>query len=430
MNTSLPALNSMKPHRTNVLLNLATSIRASQTTKPNQNVQNFIDARLVKTGFDLSTCRSNFLVESLVKRGELSEARKMFDQMPNRNTVSTNMIISGYVKSGNLASARELFDGMVERTSVSWTILIGAYSRRNHFREAFRLFVDMRRGGFDPDYVTFATLLSGCNDLDTANEVIQVHANIVKFGYNSALVVCNSLVDSYCKIRRLDLACRIFKEMPEKDSISFNALITGHAKVGLNKKAIRLFIEMQHLGYKPSDFTFAAALSAGIGFGDIALGQLIHAFVVKSNFVGNVFVGNALLDFYSKHDSVVEARKLFDEMPEVDGISYNVIITCYAWSGLHKESLKLFRELHFTRFDRRQFPFPTLLSIVANMVELEIGRQVHTQTIVTTANSEVQVGNSLVDMYAKCGKFEEARKIFATLSHKSGVPWTAMISAS
>lgn len=421
----------MKPHRANVLQNLASSIRASQSQPAklcSQNAQNFIDARIVKTGFDPSTCRSNFLVGSLVKRGELVEARKMFDQMPNKNTVSTNMIVSGYVKSGDLASARELFDSMVERTSVSWTILIGAYSQRNQFGEAFKFFVDMRRGGFAPDDVTFATLLSGCNDPDTANEVIQVHANIVKFGYDSTLVVCNSLVDSYCKIRRLDLARRVCKEMPEKDSVSFNALITGHAKEGLNEEAIRIFIEMQHLGYKPSDFTFAAALCAGIGLGDKLLGQLIHSFVVKTNFVGNVFVGNALLDFYSKCDCVVEARKLFDEMPEVDCVSYNVIITCYAWNGEHKESLKLFRELQLIRFDRRQFPYATLLSIAANMVELEIGRQVHTQAIVTTANSEVQVGNSLVDMYAKCGKFESARKIFATLSDKSSVPWTAIIS--
>lgn len=42
-------------------------------------------------------------------------------------------------------------------------------------------------------------------------------------------------------------------------------------------------------------------------------------------------------------------------------------------------------------------------------------------------NSQVQVGNSMVDMYAKCGKFDEAMEIFATLSHESRVSWMAMI---
>ncbi|KAL5860792.1 hypothetical protein ACOSQ4_002088 [Xanthoceras sorbifolium] len=419
---------AMKPYRTNALQSLASSITASQLPKANQNVDYFIDARIIKTGFDPDTCRSNFRVESLLRRGQLSQARQLFDQMPNKNTVSTNTLISGYVKSGNLSSARELFNSMTDRTAVSWTILVGGYSHSNQFREAFTLFVEMRRQGSDPDSVTFATLLSGCNDPDTSNEVIQIHASVVKFGYTSTLIVCNSLVDSYCKIHRIDLACQLFREMSQRDSVTFNALITGYSKEGLNEEAIKLFMEMQNLGFKPSDFTFAAALCAGIRLDDIALGKLIHSFVVKANFVGNVFVGNALLDFYSKHDCVVEARNFFDEMPVVDGVSYNVMITCYAWNEQYKESLRLFRELQLTRFDRRQFPFSTLLSIAANTLSLQIGRQIHSQAIVTTADSKLQVGNSLVDMYAKCGRFEEARKIFANLNRISTVPWTAMIS--
>ncbi|KAI9177496.1 hypothetical protein LWI28_015948 [Acer negundo] len=416
----------MKPYQTNVLQSLASSIRASQLPKP---IQNVIDARIIKTGFDPNTCRSNFRVENLLRNGQLSQARQAFDEMPNKNTVSTNTMISGYVKSGNLSTARELFNSMTDRTAVSWTILIGGYSHNNQFKEAFKLFVEMRRVGSVPDSVTFATLLSGCNDPDTSNEVIQIHADVVKFGCNSTIIVCNSLVDSYCKISRIDLACQLFGEMPERDSVTFNALITGYAKEGLNEEAIKLFMEMQHLGFKPSDFTFAAALCAGIRLDDIVLGQLIHSFVVKCNFVGNVFVGNALLDFYSKHDCVVEARNFFDEMTEVDGVSYNVMITCYAWNGQYEESLKLFRELQLTRFDRCQFPFSTLLSVAANTLNLQIGRQIHSQAILTTADSKLlQVGNSLVDMYAKCGRFEEAIKIFANLRCRSTVPWTAMIS--
>ncbi|KAJ8554095.1 hypothetical protein K7X08_024775 [Anisodus acutangulus] len=38
------------------------------------------------------------------------------------------------------------------------------------------------------------------------------------------------------------------------------------------------------------------------------------------------------------------------------------------------------------------------------------------------------MGNALVDMYAKCEKFEEANRIFANLAYRSSVPWTAIIS--
>jgi len=182
--------------------------------------------------------------------------------------------------------------------------------------------------GVEPDYVTFATLLSGCSDSKTADEVVQVHAHIIKLGHDSTLMVYNCLVDAYCKICRLDLAYQLFKEMPERDSITLNTLIIGFSRDGLNEDAIKLFMDMQHFGFKPSDFTFAAILCVVIGLDGIVLGQQVHAFVVKTNNVWNVFVGNALLDFYSKHGRVLEARKLFDEMPELDGVSYNVIITC------------------------------------------------------------------------------------------------------
>ncbi|KAL0014654.1 hypothetical protein SO802_001723 [Lithocarpus litseifolius] len=423
------SLFPMKPsHRANALQAFA-SLRASQSPKlPLNDVHHFIDARIIKTGFNPQTCRFNFRVNDFLQRGELSHARQLFDQMPQKNTISTNMMISGYVKSGNLSYARELFDAMVERTAVTWTILIGGYSQSNQFREAFKLFAAMCRWGTEPDYITFATLLSGCSESETANEVVQVHAHVVKLGFDSTLMVCNSLVDAYCKTRCLDLACQLFQEMPERDCVTLNAMITGFSRGGMNEDAIKLFMQMQRFGFKPSEFTFAAVLCAGIGLDDIVFGQQIHSFVVKTNFVWNVFVGNALLDFYSKHSRVLEARKFFDEMPELDGVSYNVIISGYAWDGKIKESLDLFRELQYTRFDRRQFPLATLLSIAANTLDLEMGRQIHSQAIVSTADSEVLVGNSLVDVYAKCGRFEEAKKIFANLAHKSTVPWTAMIS--
>ncbi|XVF57700.1 hypothetical protein PTKIN_Ptkin07bG0003000 [Pterospermum kingtungense] len=419
----------MKPYRpTFALKNIAASLAPSEPLNFVQNVKTFIDARSIKTGFDPNTCRSNFMVEKLIRKGNLSEARQLFDQMPNRNTVSTNMMISGYVKEGDLLRARQMFDAMLDRNAVTWTILIGGYSQNNQFHEAFKLFAEMRSRDTEPDYVTFATLLSGCNDAEVEMELVQVHACVLKLGYQSSLIICNSLVDSYCKTNHLEFACRVFMDMPERDSVSFNALITGFAKDGLNEDAISLFLDMQKLGFKPSDFTFAGVLSAAIRLNDLAFGQEIHGFLVKTGFVWNVFVGNALLDFYSKHDCLVEARKFFDEMPDLDGISYNVIITCYAWFGQHEEAIRLFRELQFTQFSRRQFPYATMLSIAANAINLQMGQQIHSLAIVTTADSELLVGNSLVDMYAKCGRFEEAEKIFRSLAKRSTVPWTALIS--
>ncbi|XP_050231177.1 putative pentatricopeptide repeat-containing protein At2g01510 [Mercurialis annua] len=407
------------------------SVASSQSPKISRlNAQICIDARIIKTGFDPNISRSNNQVKILLQSGRLSEARHLFDQMSHRNTVSINMMMSGYVKEGNLSIARELFDGMVDRTAVTWTILIGGYCQFDQFSKAFELLAHMNRDAVKGDYVTFATLLSGCNDPKMAKELFQVHSFAVKLGHDSAIIICNSLIDSYCKMHRLDLACRVFEEMSERDSVTYNTLITGYGKEGLNDESINLFMEMQSLGFKPSDFTFQAVLCACIGLDDITLGQQVHGYAVKTDLSSNVFVGNALLDFYSKHDCVNDANKVFYTMPELDGVSYNVMITAYSWIGDYDKSINLFYELQFTKFDRRNFPFATMLSIAANTLDLRLGQQLHSQAIVTTADLEVLVANSLVDMYAKCGRFDEAERLFIKLSSKSTVPWTAMISAN
>ncbi|KAL0662464.1 hypothetical protein Bca4012_099301 [Brassica carinata] len=386
-----------------------------------------IDARIIKTGFNTDTCRSNFILEDFLRRGQVSAARKVYDEMPHKNTVSTNTMISGYVKSGEVSSARDLFDAMVDRTVVTWTILMGLYAGNNRFDEAFELFRQMCRSCTLPDHVTFATLLPGCDD---AVAVAQVHAFAVKLGFdrNPFLTVCNIFVKSYCEIGRRDLARVVFEQITEKDSVTFNTLITGYEKDGLYIEAVRLFVEMQQLDHKPSDFTFSGVLKAVVGLHDYVLGQQLHGLAVSTGFSRDVAVGNQILDFYSKHDCVVETRKLFNEMPELDFVSYNVVISGYSQAEQYEESLGLFREMQSMGFDRRNYPFATVLSIAANLSSLHMGRQVHCQAIVATADSIPHVVNSLVDMYAKCEMFEEAELIFESLSQQSTVSWTALIS--
>ncbi|KAK1432662.1 hypothetical protein QVD17_09560 [Tagetes erecta] len=401
----------------------------SHTTCTKTIVTNSVDATIVKTGFNPNTSHTNFQLNHLVTKGKLAQAHQLFDQMPHRNTYSLNTLISGYVKVGNLDRARELFDEMSVRTVVSWTILIGGYSQHNQPLGAFKLYAEMCRWGTVPDYVTFATLLPCCDETVMTETLTQVHSHIVKLGFDWTLMVCNSLVDAYCKIGSLDLASRLFMEMMVKDSVTFNAMITGYSNNGLNNQAINLFLEMQHWGIRPSEFTFAAVLCACMGLNDVLLGQQFHSLVIKSNFVWNVFVSNAFLDFYSKHDSIDDAKRLFDEMMLLDCVSYNVIITGFVWAGKLEEALNLFRELQWTDFNRKQFPFATMLSLAATETNLKLGKQIHAQALVTEANLDVLAGNALVDMYAKCDRFEEANVIFASLPHGSSVPWTALISA-
>ncbi|GER33407.1 pentatricopeptide repeat-containing protein [Striga asiatica] len=390
---------------------------------------NAIDAHAIKTAFNLQTSRHNNQLQDLLKRNQISEARQLFDWMPQRNTLSFNMMISCHLKLGELFHARELFNSMSYRTAITWTTLIGGYAQNNQPREAFNLFVEMLRTDVRPDSVTFTTVLSGCDETITKRDVSQVHAQVAKFGFRADLSLCNSLLDSYCKSRSLDSAFDFFMEMGLRDTITFNTIITGCSREGAIGEAVRFFVGMQDYGFRPTNFTFAALLRACADVNDTALGLLIHGLVIKANFVQDVFICNALLDFYSKHDFVEDMRTLFDQMPVLDGVSYNILITSYAKNVRLEESLCLFKRLRLTNFSRRDFPFSTMLSVAANMQDIKMGRQLHAQALVTNADSETQVANALVDMYGRCGKFEQAKYLFTSLACMDTIPWTVMISA-
>ncbi|XP_026413074.1 putative pentatricopeptide repeat-containing protein At2g01510 [Papaver somniferum] len=418
--------------RTNFLLlscGFERSLCLSSKSYVTSSKQNVVDSRMIKTGFSPNLCKSNSILEDYVKTGNLYQARQLFDEMPERNVFSTNLLISGYVKAGDIFSARDLFDRTVNQNAVTWTILIGGYARRNETSEVFKLFSEMRKSGIDPDHVTIVTVLSACNDPTIMNQETRIHGLVVKMGHKWSVVVCNALVDSYCKSHCLDSASRIFEDMEKRDCVTYNAMITGYGKEGYNAKSVEIFVEMQHHGFKPSDFTFAAVLGSCVGLNDLSLGQQVHCFIVKTNFVRDVFVSNALLDFYSKLDKVICWKKLFDEMPYLDGVSYNIMITGYAWYGQYKECLEVFRKLQLTGFDRKQFPFATLLSTATALHDLQMGRQIHAQVVVTIPESEAEVINSLIGMYVKCGTLDEAKMVFRNHSNRNAISWTSMISS-
>jgi pentatricopeptide repeat protein len=68
-----------------------------------------------------------------------------------------------------------------------------------------------------------------------------------------------------------------------------------------------------------------------------------------------------------------------------------------------------------------------VLKACASMVVIEEGRRVHQQISQSGLESDVFVGSSLVDMYAKCGSMEDGWTVFNKMPSQDRVTWTAII---
>jgi pentatricopeptide repeat protein len=132
-------------------------------------------------------------------------------------------------------------------------------------------------------------------------------------------------------------------------------------------------------------------------------GKQFHAYVIKSQFESDVFVGSALIDMYTKCCNIEDASKVFHHMPKRDAVLWSGMIAGYTRHGHAEDALKLYYQMHRVAMKLDHFTFASVLSACAIAEAVEPDNQVHAYVIKTGFQSDVFVGTALVDMYAKFG---------------------------
>eukprot|EP01018_Ginkgo_biloba_P022189 Gb_02998 [translate_table: standard] len=296
------------------------------------------------------------------------------------------------------------------------------------WKEPQRIVSIMDHKGTSFDSTTYASLLQGCVNTKALADGKKLHAHMMKTGFDADMFAGNNLVNMYAKCGSLVYARQVFDKMAERNVVSWTTMIAGYVQQGYVEEALKLFSPMQWFGVKPNQFTFASILRACSGGAALEAGRQYHAYVVKDGFESNSFVGNALLDMYAKCGSVVNTRKMFDKMHNRDVVSWNAMIAGYAQCGYDEEALELFGQMQRVGLNWDCTTFSTVLGVCASLAALELGKQLHTLVIKTRGQSNVFVGSTLVDMYAKCGRVEDARLVFDKMQVRNVVSWTAMIA--
>jgi len=95
--------------------------------------------------------------------------------------------------------------------------------------------------------------------------------------------------------------------------------------------------------------------------------------------------------------------------------------------GQGQKALELFQQMQQEGVQPDSVTFVGVLNACASLAALKDGRCVHQQIVECGWDSDAFVGNSLVDMYAKCGSMEDAWEVFNKMPFQDMVTWTAMI---
>lgn len=424
---------------------------------------NMYDARKV---FDESPERDsvswNSILAAYIQIGNVEEAKRIYAQMPERNVITTNSMIAFLGKCGTVSEAYQLFNKMPEKDLVSWTAMISCYENNEMHELALKLFVQMWANGVSVDEVVMVAVLSACAKLSMVQTGESAHALVIVSGFESYVNVqnvlihmystCgniisaqklfdssryldqiswNSMLSCYFKCGEVEKARSLFDAIPEKDVVSWSAMISGYVQLGFSSDTLDLFQEMLLQNVKPDETTLVSVISACTRLGALDRGKWVHAYIKKHGIKVNVILYTTLIDMYMKCGCVENAFEIFNAMEEKRVSTWNAVILGLAMNGQVEKSLEIFEEMKRSTEIPNEVTFVAVLGACRHMGLVKDGRcYFDLMTNEYNIQPNVKHYGCMVDLLGRAGLLNEAENLISCMPMAPDVAtWGALLGA-
>ncbi|CAL9774718.1 unnamed protein product [Musa acuminata subsp. burmannicoides] len=383
-----------------------------------------LHAESVKYGIDHELLVGTSLVSMYCKCHRTTDARRMFEEMPEKNAVTFNAMISGYSMVGEMGSALDLLDRIPGKTPVTWVVLIEGFARIGDTVAARRLF----------DQIT--------DQLRTVPAwTVMVHGYIINGETDAARTlfdqmpcrnafVWSSMITGYFKKGDAAEAQRLFDQIPVRNLVNWNALIAGYTQIGCCEKALEAFRRMRRDGFEPDEFTMASLLSACGQLGSLQHGREIHELINGRRIKMNYFVLNGLVDMYAKCGDVERARSIFNGMTKRNASCWNSMISGLASHGQSREALRLFAAMEESEEKPDAITFLVLLSACTHAGFVKEGLEIFAKMDKYGLAAGVEHYGCLIDLLGRAGRVAEAYDVIQKMPMAPNeVVWGALLGA-
>ncbi|KAK9166179.1 hypothetical protein Scep_001370 [Stephania cephalantha] len=327
-----------------------------------------VHSLIIKIGYDANIPIKNSIMYLYLKSGRPVEARRLFDEMETISLVTWNAMIAGYAQMMNYSK-----DELIAQHSGT---------------EALRIFLKLNRSSLKPDLFTFSSVLTVCGSMVALEQGEQVHAQTVKTGFMSDVIVGSALVNMYNKCGSIERATKAFVEMSTRTLITWTSMITAYAQHGMSRQALQLFDDMRLAGVRPNKITFIGVFSACSHAGMVEeamnyfemmkneyrikpvvehfaclidmfvrLGKLEEAFdfIEKMEFEPNEFIWSILIAGCRSHGNMelgFYAVKRLLELKPKDAESYVLLLNMYLSAGRLKDVSKVRKLMRERKIDK------------------------------------------------------------------------------
>lgn len=293
-----------------------------------------------------------------------------------------------------------MFDGMSHKDLLAWSSMIGAYATRGMFDEVLVLAVKMVSEGVLPDRFLITRILQACAYAEDLELGTVLHSMAIRRGFmgrEKDVPVSNSVLVMYVKCGELGFARVVFEKMGRRDLGTWNSMIFGCCRSCKWEEARRLLDDMRKEGIEPGVVTW-----------------------------------NTLISSYARSGDLNVAVELLEQMEESgvepDVVTWTSLVSGFVHSDRGVEALQCFIRMRLAGVEPNGMTIACAISACASLKLLNQGSMLHCHAIKVGSVKNVLSGNSLVDMYAKCGETVAASRIFNQIPEKDIFSWNSMVA--
>ncbi|KAF5195035.1 Pentatricopeptide repeat-containing protein [Thalictrum thalictroides] len=382
-----------------------------------------IHSLVLKSGSECFELVGSSLLNFYASCHEIDEARRVFDVLNEKNELLWSIMLVGYVHCNLMTEAMDVFMRMPFHDVISWTTMISGYSRsEDDYEKGLEMFKLMRmRGEAHLNEFTLDSVLRAIGRLKDLNEGKIVHGLSIGFGLESDHFVGGALIELYCNCDVIADAKKVYESLIDPCLNSSNALIGGLIMIGRIEEAEMVSNDMKEMNILSYNLMIKGYAMSG-RFEDSK--RLFRAIPDR-----NIVTSNTMISVYCKNGELDEALKLFEQTKwEKNTVTWNSMISGYILNDQPDEAIKLYMTMQRLPVQRNRLTFSSLFHACSCLGSLQQGKLVHGHVVKTPLETDVHVGTSLVDMYAKCGNIIDAKTSFFNISSPNVAAWTCLIN--
>ncbi|XP_068648578.1 putative pentatricopeptide repeat-containing protein At3g28640 [Aristolochia californica] len=275
------------------------------------------------------------------------------------------------------------------------------------------------------------SLVQRCSNM---RQLKSIHAVFVVHGFHHNNYALSKLI-VFCALSTsgsLPYASILFQHSPQApNAFIYNTLIRAHSRGPQPEHALSFFrLMLAEPNITADHHTFAFALAACANIPSLIFGRQLHSLVSKNGLdTCDNFVQTGLVRVYAGCHLLEEAHQMFDEIDKRDAVMWNVLMNGYLRSGFASKALTLFRNMLLSEVGPDKFCVATGITVCAHLGALRQGQWIHDYIRENGLVTDVFIGTSLVDMYAKCGYIDKAIESFEEMAERNVFSWAAIIGA-